>query len=73
MCRRAGQSLWRSPRSRRCGRLFEPLVKPGPDLVGGQLCPLPLVTGDDDTSSRDAGDTGQTDNLPEVHEQEPLP
>jgi len=48
--------------------LLEPLVKPGPDLLGGQLCPLPLLTGDDDTGCRDARDTGQTENLPEVHD-----
>ena len=72
MCRLAGQSLGRSARSRCFGRLFQPLVKPGPDLLGGQLCPLPLVTRDDDTGSRDAGDTSETENLPEIHDQEPL-
>jgi len=45
-------------------------VKPGPYLLGRQLCPLPLLTGDDDTSGRNPGDTGKTDYLPEVHEQE---
>jgi hypothetical protein len=45
-------------------------VKPGADLLGGQLCPLPLFTGDDDTCCCYAGDTGQTEDFPEVHEQE---
>jgi hypothetical protein len=48
-------------------------VKPGTDLLGRQLCSLPLLTGDDDTGCRNAGQTGQTENLPEVHEQEILP
>jgi len=55
-------------RRRRC--LLEPLVKPGADLLGCQLRPLPLLTGDDDTGGRNTGDTGETENLPEVHEQE---
>jgi hypothetical protein len=60
--------------TRRCrGRLLEPLVKPRTDLLGGQLCPLPLLTRDDDTSCRNACDAGYTENLPEVHEQETLP
>jgi len=45
-------------------------VKAGTDVFGGQLCPLPLLTGDDDTCCRDTGNTGQTDSFPEVHEQE---
>jgi hypothetical protein len=45
-------------------------VKPGADLLGCQLRPLPLLTGDDDTGGRNTGDTGETENLPEVHEQE---
>jgi hypothetical protein len=45
-------------------------VEAGPDVFGGQLCSLPLLTGDDDTCSRDAGDTGQTESFPEVHEEE---
>ena len=48
-------------------------MKPGTDLLGRQLGPLPLLTGDDDTGSRDTGETGETENLPEVHEQETLP
>jgi hypothetical protein len=51
-------------------------VKPGTDLLGRQLRPLPLLTGDDDTGCRDTGETGETgetENLPEVHEQETLP
>jgi hypothetical protein len=48
-------------------------VKPGTDLLRLQLCPLSLLTGDDDTGSRDTGKTGDTENLPEVHEQETLP
>jgi hypothetical protein len=48
-------------------------VKPGTDLLRLQLGPLPLLTGDDDTSSRDTGEAGDTENLPEVHEQETLP
>jgi hypothetical protein len=43
-------------------------VQAGPDLFGSQLCPLPLLTGDDDTGGSDTGDTGQTENLPEVHD-----
>jgi hypothetical protein len=58
----------------RCrGRLLEPLVKPGTDLLRRQLRPLPLLTGDDDTGCRDTGEPGETENLPEVHEQETLP
>jgi hypothetical protein len=34
---------------------------------------LPLLTRDDDTGCRDTRDTGETENLPEVHEQEILP
>jgi hypothetical protein len=45
-------------------------VKPGTDLLGRQLRPLPLLTGDDDTGSRDTGQAGETENLPGVHEQE---
>ncbi len=45
-------------------------MKPGTNLLGCQLLPLPLLTGDDDTSCRDAGDAGDTENLPEVHELE---
>jgi hypothetical protein len=48
-------------------------VKPGTDLLGCKLRPLPLITGDDDTGSRDTRDTSKTQNLPEVHEQETLP
>jgi hypothetical protein len=48
-------------------------VKPGTDLLGRQLCPLPLLTGDDDTGCRDTGQTGKTEYLPEAHEQETLP
>jgi len=48
-------------------------VKPGTNLLRRQLRPLPLFTGDDDTGCRDTGDTGETGNLPEVHEQETLP
>jgi hypothetical protein len=48
-------------------------VKARTDLLGGQLRPLPLFTGDDDTGCPDTGETGETENLPEVHEQETLP
>jgi hypothetical protein len=48
-------------------------VKPGTDLLGRQLRPLPLLTGDDGTSCRDTGETGKTQNLPEFHEQGTLP
>jgi hypothetical protein len=48
-------------------------VKPGTDLLGRQLRPVPLLTRDDDTGCRDTGQTGETENLPEVHEQETLP
>ena len=57
---------------RRRGGLLEALVKAGPDLLGGQLCPLPLFLGDDDSGGRDTCDTGETENLPEVHDQETL-
>jgi hypothetical protein len=33
---------------------------------------LSLLTGDDDTGGRDTCDTGETENLPEVHDQETL-
>jgi hypothetical protein len=54
-------------------RLAEPLVQPRPDLVRPQLCPLPLLTGDDDTACCHAGQPGETKNLPKVHDQETLP
>jgi hypothetical protein len=58
----------------RCrGRLLESLMQPGTDLLGRQLRPLPLLTGDDDTSCSDTGETSETENLPKVHEQETLP
>jgi hypothetical protein len=47
-------------------------VQPGTDLLGRHLRPLPLLTGDDDTGGRDTGETGETENLQEVHEQETL-
>jgi hypothetical protein len=47
--------------------LLEPLVKPGTDLLGRELRPLPLFAGDDGTGSRDTGETGETQNLPDVH------
>jgi len=53
--------------------LFESLVEPGTDLFGRQLRPLPLFTGDDDTGCGDTGETGETEKLPAVHEQETLP
>jgi len=52
--------------------LFEPLVEPGTDLFGRQLRPLPLFTGDDDTGCGDTGETGEAENFPAVHEQEPF-
>ena len=48
-------------------------MKPGTDLLGSELRPLALFTRDDDTGCRDTGHTGQTDNLPEIHDQETLP
>jgi hypothetical protein len=54
------------------GGLFEPFVETGPDLLGGQLGPLPLFLSDDYTGGRDTGDAGETENLPEVHDQETL-
>ena len=45
-------------------------MKPGTDLLGRQLRPLALFTGDDDTSCRDTSEPGDTENLPEVHELE---
>ena|GEM_PF-6890631 len=57
----------------RCGgRLRQPLMKPGTDLLGRQLSPLPLFTGDDDTCGRNTGETSETENLPEIHDQEPF-
>jgi hypothetical protein len=47
-------------------------VKPGANLVGLKQCALPLLAGDDDTGGRDTGDTGETENLPDFHEQETL-
>ncbi len=72
-CRWAGGNLRHSPPCRCRGRLFEPLVKPGTDLFGRQLRTLPLLTGDDDTGCGDTGETGETEKLPAVHEQETLP
>jgi len=69
----AGGDIRHGAPGRCCGGLLKPLVKPGTDLLGRQLRPLPLLTGDDDTGSRDTGETGETENLPEVHEQETLP
>ena len=54
------------------GRLLEALVKPGSDVVRRQLRPLALLTRDDDTGCRDAGDTGETKNLPDVHDRSPF-
>jgi hypothetical protein len=72
-CRWAHQKIRRGT-GRRCrGRQLKPLVKARTDLLGGQLRPLPLFTGDDDTGSRDTGEPGETEHLPEVHEQETLP
>jgi hypothetical protein len=48
-------------------------VKPGTDLLGRQLCPLTVLTGDDDTGSRDSGKAGETKHLQKLHEQETLP
>jgi hypothetical protein len=72
-CRWSDGNVRHGAPSRCRGRLLEPLVKPGTDLLGCQMCPLPLLTGDDDTGCRDTGETGDTENLPEVHEQETLP
>ena len=58
--------------SRRGWRLLQPLMKPRTDLLGRQLSPLPLFTGDDDTCGRNTGQTSETENLPEIHDQEPL-
>jgi hypothetical protein len=58
---------------RGCRRgLLEALVEAGPDLLRGQLCSLPLLSGDDDTGGRNTCDTGETENLPEVHDLETL-
>ncbi len=57
----------------RCGgRPLQPFMKPGTNLLGRQLTPLPLFTGDDDTCGRNTGETSETENLPEIHDQEPL-
>ncbi|MBA2699626.1 MAG: hypothetical protein H0U61_12805 [Nocardioidaceae bacterium] len=47
-------------RDLRRGRLREPLMKAGTDLVGCQLRTLPLLTHDDDTGCRDTGKAGET-------------
>ena len=47
-------------------------MKPGTNLLGRQLTPLPLFTGDDDTCGRNTGETSETENLPEIHDQEPF-
>ena len=73
MCRWVDRNLRRGARRRCCGCQLKPLVKTRTDLVGGQLRTLPLFTGDDDTSGPDTGETGETENLPEVHEQETFP
>jgi len=67
-------SPWRGRwREIEAGREIEPLMKPGADLLGCQLRPLPLLAGDDDTGGSNTGQTGETENLPGVHEQEILP
>jgi hypothetical protein len=48
-------------------------VKARTDLLGSQLRPLPLFTGDDDTGCPDTGETGKAESFPEFHEQETLP
>ena len=55
MRRRAAWTVRHGATGRCRWRLLEPLVKPGPDLLGSQLCPLPLLTRDDDTGVRDTG------------------
>jgi hypothetical protein len=54
----ADGSVRRGAPIRGLGGLLKALVKAGPDLLGGQLCPLPLLSGDDDTGGRDTCDTG---------------
>jgi hypothetical protein len=70
---RLDRNIRRAARHRCRGRQLKPLVKARTDLLGGQLCPLPLFTDDDDTGCPDTSETGETENLPEVHEQETLP
>jgi hypothetical protein len=41
-------------------------MQPGPDLVGGVGASFPLVAGYQHSPGDDAGDTGQTDPLPNV-------
>jgi hypothetical protein len=72
-CRWADRNVRHGVRGRCRGRLLEPLVKPGTNLLGLKLRALPLLTGDDDTGCRDSRETGQTSGLPEIHEQETLP
>ena len=48
-------------------------MKPAADLLGLELRALPLLTCDDDTGCRDAGETGDTESFPDIHEQETLP
>jgi len=73
VCRWADRNVRHGAPCRCRRRLFEPLVKPGTDLIGRQLRPLPLLSGDDDTGCRDTGDTGKAKNLPDVHESGDLP
>ena len=55
-----------------CRGLLEALVEPRTDVVGGELRTLAPVPGDDDSGGGDTGQAGDTQDLPELHEQESL-
>lgn len=63
-CSGGGNDFRHRCKSLRRTRFCEPLVKPSTDLLRRQLRTLSLLTDDDDTSCRDAGETGDTQNLP---------
>ena len=46
--------------------LGEPLVQPGPDVIGGVGISAPLIARDQRATSDDTGDTGQSNPLPDA-------
>ena len=59
-----------SAAGRRLGRLGQAgvaLVQPGADVVGGVGAALALVAGQDGTGRGDAGEAGQSEQLPGAH------
>jgi hypothetical protein len=59
--------LKRSARAIASCRLGEPGVQPFAHLVGGERAPLPLAASDHDSGRGNAGNSGETDNLPPPH------